>query len=195
MAWSRFIHGSGQIKNCAVTRGEDENDFVFLVVKDGERYYLELYDLGSSIYLDSWKVYDSTAENPADGYSAGAILWNKTKDETCPYDNIPAGFIDDGDEVFIGYDYSSYIKSMPVVAGELSAQKRIVKLYVRFIDSYLPVVKVTGLADEKFTTITPPYSGVGKVNYPGTTDRDVCFELETNGAKAVNILSVEAQLG
>jgi hypothetical protein len=84
---------------------------------------------------------------------------------------------------------------MPVVAGELSKRQRIANLYVRFLNSYLPVVSVTGLPDEKFTTITQlPYSGVGKVNYPGTTDRDVCFELKTDGVESCNILSVEAQL-
>ena len=199
MAWSRFIPGNGKIKNCAITRGDDENDLVFYVVESGSgantRYFLELYDLGSSIYLDSWKVFDVTAPDPADGYEAGALLWNKTKDKTCPYDNMPAAFYEDGDELYIGYDYRSYIKSMPVVAGELSARKRISSLYVRFLESYLPVIKVTSLPDEKFTTITSlPYSGVGKVNYPGMTDRDVCFELEANGNKPVNILSVEAQL-
>ena len=199
MAWSRIILGNGKIRNCAITRGDDENDLVFFVVESGSganiRYFLETYDLGSSNYLDCWKVYDTEAQTPADGYVTGAILWNKTKDQTCPYDNIPTGFISEGDEVYIGYDYRSYIKSMPVVAGELSARKRISSLYVRFLDSYLPVIKVTGLPDEHFTTITSlPYSGVGKVNYPGITDRDVCFELEADGNKPVNILSVEAQL-
>ena len=199
MAWSRLITASGLIKNCAITRGEDENDFVFFVVQDGTgqdaRYFLELYDLAGSVFLDGWKVYDNTQLNPADGYTEGAILWNKTKNITCDYDDIPQDFIDDGDEVYIGYDYRSYIKSMPVVAGELSKRQRITSLYVRFLNSFLPVVKVTDLPDEKFTTITQrPYSGVGKVNYPGITDRDVCFELEAKGTEPVNILSVEAQL-
>ena len=114
---------------------------------------------------------------------------------TCFYDNIPEGFIEPGNEIYIGYAFESYIKSMPVVAGELSKRQRIASLYVRFLNSYLPVVKVTSLPDEKFTTITTlPYSGVGKVNYPGSTDRDVCFELSTDGVRPVNILSVEAQL-
>lgn len=198
MAWSRFIHGKGKIRNCAVTRGDDENDLVFFVVQEGSgaeaRYFMEELDLGTSFYIDSWKVYDATAQDPTDGYTDGAILWNKTKDNTCPYDNIPDGFIEEGDEVYIGYDFTSYIKSMPVVAGELSKRQRIANLYVRFLNSYLPVVKVADLPNEKFTTITQlPYSGVGKVNYPGSTDRDVCFELKAGGIKSVNILSVEAQ--
>ena len=197
MAWSRCILGNGKIRNCAVTRGEDENDLVFFVVKDGTdaepHYYLELLDLGSNLFLDGWKVYDSTAVNPTAGYNGTARLWNKTKDDMCFADNIPSGFIGTGDEVYIGYVYESYLKSMPVVAGELSTKKRIAQLYVRFLNSYLPIVKFTGLPDEKFTTIREePYSGVGKINYPGTTDRDVCFELGTVGVRPVNILSVEA---
>ena len=199
MAWSRFIHGKAKVISCAVTRGEDENDLIFFLVQEGSgnnaRYFLELLDFGMNRYLDSWKLYDTTALNPADGYTAGAILWNKTKDITCPYDDIPEGFIETGNEVYIGYSFLSYIKSMPVVAGELSKRQRIASLYVRFLNSYMPVVKCTDLPDEKFTTITQlPYSGVGKVNYPGTTDRDVCFELKADGVKPVNILSVEAQL-
>lgn len=199
MAWNRLVHGKAKIINCAITRGEDENDLVFFAVKEGSgneaRYFLELLDLGNSFYIDSWKVYDTTAQSPADGYTDGAILWNKTKDKTCEYDDIPQDFIETGDEVYIGYCYESYIKSMPVVAGELSKRQRISSLYVRFLNSYMPVVKCTDLPDEKFTTITQlPYSGVAKVNYPGSTDRDVCFELKTDGVKPVNILSVEAQL-
>lgn len=199
MAWSRCILSSGKIRNCAVTRGEDENDLVFFVVKDGTdadpHYYLELLDLGSNLFLDGWKVYDSTAVNPTAGYNGTARLWNKTKDDMCFADNIPSGFIGTGDEVYIGYVYESYLKSMPVVAGELSTKKRIAQLYVRFLNSYLPIVKFTGLPDEKFTTIREePYSGVGKINYPGTTDRDVCFELGTVGVRPVNILSVEAMM-
>ena len=198
MAWGRLIVSGGKVRNCAVTRGYDESDLVFFVVQSGTdnpRYFLELYDMGNDIFLDSWKPYNTASLNPADGYNTGAILWNKTKDITCPYDAIPLDFIDSGDEVYIGYDYRSYIKSMPVVAGELSAKKQIKALYLYLLESYLPVVKVTGMSDEHFTTIqTLPYSGLAKVNYPGITDRDAHFELEATGTKPVNILSVEAQL-
>lgn len=199
MAWNRLEHGKAKIISCAITRGEDENDLIFFAVQEGSgneaRFFMELLDLSKTFYLDSWKLYDTTAVDPADGYTDGAILWNKTKDQTCDYDDIPDDFIEAGDEVYIGYIYESYIKSMPVVAGELSQRKRISSLYVRFLNSYMPVVKCTDLPDEKFTTITQlPYSGVAKVNYPGNTDRDVCFELKTDGVKPVNILSVEAQL-
>ncbi|MBO7732248.1 MAG: hypothetical protein J6S67_06840, partial [Methanobrevibacter sp.] len=190
MAWSRIIMDVGKIRNCAVTRGDDENDLIFFVVEDNQHYYLEVLDLGTEVYLDSWKVY----ENSTSGYSNGAVLYNETSGETCPYDDIPTGFINTGDVVYIGYKFRSYIKSMPVISNDPSRRLRITALLVRFLDSYRPVLKCPGLSDEKFTAIkTVPYSGIAKATYPGSTDHDVCFELEAIEPEPVNILSVDAQ--
>ena len=189
-AWSRIVMHERKIKNCAVTRGYDENDYIFFVVKDGDNYYLELLDYGSEIYIDSYKLFDGTVT----GYTAGAILFNKTKNITCPYDNIPEDFINEGDVVYIGYLYRSYIKSMPVIGRDPSRRIRITDLLVRFLNSYKPVMKVPGLADEKFNSIqNVPYSGISKVTYPGVTDHDVYFELEAADVEPVNILSIDAQ--
>lgn len=193
MAWSRLIMHKGKIKSCAVTRGEDENDLIFFVVKDGNNYFMEMLDLGSDVYLDSRKAYVN-AES-ATGYSAGAVIFNATKNMHCPYDDIPTGFIAEGDTAYIGYLFTSYIKSMPVVGRDPSRRQRITNLLVRFLDSYKPIMKCTGLADETFTSIKEvPYSGIAKVTYPGVTEHDVCFELEATEPVRVNILSIDAQL-
>ena len=194
MAWGRIVMQKGKVRNCAVTRGEDENDLIFFVVQDGNNYFLETLDYGNELYLDSWKVYDTTALDPAAGYTSGAILYNFTTGLTCPYDNIPTGFINEGDVVYIGYKYTSYIKSMPVIGNDPSKRLKISALLVRFLNSYKPVVKIPTLADEHFNTIqNVPYSGIGKVTYPGVTDHDVCFEIEAGEVDPVNILSVDAQ--
>ena len=196
MAWSRFTMEKGKIKNCAVTRGDDENDLVFLVVQDGEDanhipyYYLELLDLGKDVYLDSWNDYTGVTT----GYTDGAVLYNATSGKTCDYDDIPSGFIGAGDDIYIGYKYKSHIKSMPVIGNDPSKRLRISALLVRFLESYKPVMKCGDLPDEKFTSIkTVPYSGIAKVTYPGVTDHDVTFELEASEPVPVNILSVDAQ--
>lgn len=196
MAWSRLIMSVGKVHNCAVTRGDDENDLIFFVVEDGEDanhdplYYLEMLDLGSTIYLDSHSDYTGVTTS----YNNGAILYNKTTGEKCPYDNIPTGFVGDGDIVYIGYPFTSYIKSMPVIGKDPSKRIRITSLLVRFLESYRPVMKCTDMPDEKFTSIqSVPYSGIAKVTYPGITDHDRCFELEANDVDPVNILSVDAE--
>ena len=197
MAWSRLSMSVGKIRNCAVTRGDDENDFIFLVVEDGEDanhnplYYLEMLDLGSNIYLDSWSDYTGVTT----GYNTGAILYNKTTGQQCEdLENIPDSFVHDGDIVYIGYKFTSYIKSMPVIGNDPSKRLRISALLVRFLNSYKPVMKCTDLPNEKFTSIqNVPYSGIAKINYPGVTDHDRYFELEADDVDPVNILSVDAQ--
>ena len=192
MAWGRFTMTKGKIRSCAVTRGDDENDLVFFVVEDNGSYFLELWDLGTSLYLDSRSPYvDSSSLT---GYSAGAVLFNATTQQHCPYDDIPSDFINEGDVVYVGYLYKSYIKSMPVVGNDVTKKQRISALQVRFLESFRPILKVAGLPDEKFTSIkTVPYSGIAKVTYPGQTDHDVCFELEAEEPEPVTILSIDAQ--
>lgn len=149
-----------------------------------------MIDPGNQVFLDSWSEYDPEIT----GYY-GATLWNKNTGKTCSADDIPENFMQPEDKVYIGYPIRSYIKSMPVMANDPTGKKRITNLIVRFLDSYMPVLKVTGLPDEKFTTITDlPYSGVAQITYPGSSNRDVYFELETTDINPVTILSVNANI-
>jgi len=196
MGWNRITRTSGAIKDLAVTRGPDENDLVFMVVQDGkdaagkDLFYIERLDAGQKIYLDSWKVYaGSTA-----GYTDKAYVYNATQNKTAPADDIPADFSADTDEVYIGYLIKSYIKSMPVMNNDPTGKKRIVSLLVRFLESDMPVLKVTGLPDENFYDVEAPFSGIKEITYPGQSDRDVFFELETTSCKNTCILSVNAKI-
>lgn len=199
MAWSRIALENGRIRSCAVTRGDDENDLVFFVVQEGTgveaEYFLELFDLGDEVYLDSRKIYNPESLLPLDGYDEDkAILFNQTQNKTCNANDIPNDFIAENDVVYVGYKLRSYIKSMPVLSNDVTARKRISALQVRFLNSYMPVMKCTDLPDEKFTTVqSVPYSGIARINMPGITDHDVYFELEAEQPEAVNILSVDAQ--
>lgn len=189
MAWNRNTRTHGKYINVAVTRGDDEYDLIFFLVKDGEKYFIEMQDNLQEVYLDSWKLYEDTEDYNNDK----AILWNKTKSTTCKINQIPEDFIEEDDEVYIGYPIISYIKSMPVLSNDPTGRKRITSLQLRFLNSYMPVVKCPGLSDEHFYNVTPPFSGVKEVTYPGVTERDVTFELEADGVDPVNILTVNAK--
>lgn len=196
MAWNHLIMSKCRIMDCAVTRGYNANDFVFFSVKDGNDYYLEVLDMENSIYLDSCQEWRPTYTTVTAQYNDGAKIYNSDTDVLVDYDDVPDDFYHEGDWCWIGYPIKSYIKSMPIVGRDPSKPVRIAKLQVRFFNSWKPVVKVTGLPAEKFNTIRDadlPYSGVAYINYPGQTDHDVCFEIETDGMKPVNILSVDAQ--
>lgn len=189
LGWYRMKHGKGKIKNTAVIRGYDQWDIMYFIAEKDGNYTLEMLDPGQKVYLDSWRVYAGSSE----GYDENAaVLYNATKDVVCTLSDIPQGFSDAGDVVYIGYKYESDIISMPVVNN--NEKKRIVALNTRFLNSYMPVMKCTGVADEKFIGTQVPFSGVRKINYPGASDYDVTFELKTDEPKPVNILSVDAVL-
>lgn len=171
MAWNRIRHGKGLLKSCAVTRGSGYCDLVYFSVQDGTDFYLEKLDLDSKVYLDSYEV--------------------KAEDKEYPEDMSE---VQDGEVVYIGYQYESIILSMPVVTQDISQKKRIVDLYVRFNNSFMPVMKTTGMPDEYFTGVEEPFSGVKKIEYPGKSEIDVTFELTINDPVPCNILSVDASL-
>lgn len=175
MGWNRIEHGHGKLKSCAITRGDGYSDLIYFTVYDGTRYYLEMLDTEEEVYLDSWtKVLKTQFDEST--LTTGQTWYEK------------------GDYVYIGYEFESVILSMPVVTQDISQKKRIVNLYVRFNDSYMPVMKTTGKPDEYFSGVTEPFSGVKKIDYPGVSDIDVTFELAISKPVKCNILSVDASI-
>ena len=171
MGWTRIESEYGAIKSCAVTRGDDESDLTYFSVKEGDKYYLELLDPLQKVYLDSWKEYE---EGDEDNYTSDAV---KTEDGK-----------------YIGYKFESKVTSLPIIASDPTAKKRIVNLLVRFLDSYMPVMECTDSDTEYFTDIEEPYSGIAQIDYPGVTDRDVTFTISIDDPKCCNILAVNAKL-
>lgn len=171
MGWNRIRHASGEITSCAITRGSGYSDLIYFAIKEGEEYSLQMIDFESEVFLDDWiKVTDE--QEPIEGYEK----------------------VTDGEDVYIGKPYESLILSMPVVTQDISQKKRIVNLYVRFNNSYMPVMKTTGMPDEFFIGVEAPFSGVKKIDYPGTSDIDVTFELTFSEPHQCNILSVDASV-
>lgn len=193
MAWTHLTHGEGKIDSIAVTRGNKDADIVFASVKDGENYYLEKLDTGRKIYLDSWKEY--SAEGDYSEYKADAVLYNATTKKQIAIADVEnnADFISEDDIVYVGYIFESVILSMPVIAGDPQAKKRIATLYVRFTDSFMPVMEIGNLK-EYFTSETEPFSGIKQITYPGQSDRDVDFKISIDKPEDCCILSVNAVL-
>ncbi|MCQ2397953.1 MAG: hypothetical protein MJ052_01450 [Sphaerochaetaceae bacterium] len=191
MGWNRISHASGKIVSCAVTRGDMQSDIVFYVVKEGDgpeaRYFLERYDGNKEVYLDSWKLYK--ADMDLSEYGENIVFYNETTGEECSQEDIA-----EGDIVYVGRHFESVISSMPIIANDPTGKKRITNLLVRFLESYMPVMKIDGLSDEKFNGVEEPYSGIRNITYPGISDRDVTFTLAIDKAKACNILAVNAAL-
>ena len=195
MAWGNLILGKGRIQSVAVTRGEGTSDLIYLSVKHENDFYLERIDLNKEEYLDSWKTFK---DEDLEVYTDEAVIYNKTTDKEITVkdfkDIIKQVFINEGDEVIIGYSYKSLIRSMPIVAQDSTGQKRITNLLVRFYNSYRPELEVTGRKAEQFTGFTEPFSGIKDIVYPGDSDRDVTFTLSMEKTKPCTILAVNAKL-
>jgi hypothetical protein len=108
--------------------------------------------------------------------------------------DIPADFMAENDIVYIGYKFVSLLKSMPIVANDVTAKKRITNLLVRFVDSFMPIIKCGDLPDEHFNNEKESFSGVKSVIYPGNSERDVTFTIHIDNPVRCNILSVNAKV-
>lgn len=187
LAWSRCTHGNALIKSCCVTRGDKQNDLIYVSVFDNGEYYLELLDDNNKVYLDS---YDLFTPSKVMNYQNNAIVYNETKDLISNINEIPDDFINAGDVVYIGYNYFSELHSLPIVDN--SEKKRIVNLQIRFLNSFMPFLTFDEAPDERFNNVKEPYSGIQKITIPGKSEKDVFFKIKYNGVKAVNILSINA---
>lgn len=190
MAWSRMRHGNGKITSTAVTRGDAASDIMYFCVQnlDDGKFYLERLDPAAKIYLDGWTLYD-----PGKIYEADKMLFNNSTGEFMKYGDIAghSDFISTGDKVYIGSLYESLICSMPVLTNDPTGKKRITRLLVRFVDSYMPEMHVADLPPERFDG--ERYSGIKPLTYPGSSDRDVDFTITMTDPLECNILAVNAE--
>lgn len=190
MGWQRISHAQGSFSSCAVVRGDGPNDLIYMAVETEEGFFLEQMDEGSGVHMDSWETYD-----PQKTYGDSFVIYNESKDKVhnLKDGDVPTGFMSDGDTVIVGVPFRCTLTSLPVVNGDPTGKKRIVNLTVRFLDSYMPVMKC-GNVEEFFTDVAVPYSGVRKIDYPGVSDRDVSFTLDSQDPHRVCILCVNALL-
>jgi len=166
-AWGRFTT-NGEIISAAVIPGFDGYDELFLIVKRGSNFFLEVLREADETYLDCHKKY----EDDRTGFSDDAV-------------------IHDG---FIGYNYSSRMRSMPVLANNKMKPNNIKNIIFRFLDSFMP--KIKSLPNDVINTISKeePYTGVHKILFPGSWDTDVMFELIHDKPTNCKILAISAEV-
>lgn len=194
MAWGRVELGSGLARSVAVTRGDGGCDIAYLLVEDRDGgFWLERLDMDAGVYLDGWSAFTGSTA----GYGPDAVIVNDMTGEWVTADdwdsgNYPAGFIGSGDTAHIGWRYGSLMRSMPVVGSDPTGRKRIVKLLVRFHDSARPWLSIEGKDAEVFTDFDGYFTGIKEIGYPGKSERDVTFTLETDEPRRCAVLAVNA---
>ena len=186
MAWSRTVHGSGQIKSTAIVRGSDDSDIIYCAVLEGDTWTLQRLDPNIPVYLDSFYEWDHEGTIPQN-----MTLFNASKNEEWS-DSVNLEDWKD-DTVYVGAVYESVLSSMPVSTQDPTTKKRITGLLVRFLESYMPVLQMKGMNDELFSPESLPYTGVIQITFPGNYDRDVIWTLKQEDARPSCILSINAE--
>jgi hypothetical protein len=194
-AWGR-ITTNGMIKSVATLPGRSGYDNVYLAVKRGDGFFLEILagqDYGETdpakpdypVYLDSGKPWDGDAS----GYTADAAVYDETDNKVYPLTQAPIP----GHRMWAGYPYTSMIRSMPVLANDRMKPNIIKNMYIRFLDSFMPRIRSlpNGMEDRVYQE--EPYSGIAQINFPGAYARDVLFEIIHKAPTRCRILSINAE--
>lgn len=153
-----------------------------------------MFQSGDGVYLDSRTVMTGLEGSTISSYGANAVLYNTRTSASCPKSTIPEGFALETDEIHIGYPYESIMESMPVVKDAANAQKRIVSLMIRFLDSFVPAISNPQTNKEETQTAEEPFSGVLKIPFAGSYDRDVTWRIRATKPGPCSVLSVFAQI-
>jgi hypothetical protein len=192
MGWSRYAIAGGTVLSCATVPGNNGYDDVYLAVRRGSGVALELLEEEADVYLDGYALYSGSGI--LNRYGAPAVIYDKTANRIYPLSAPPAAGAIAGHAVYIGYPFESRMRSMPVLTDKPNEQKRISAVLLRFKDSFLPSVEAFPVTSvERITGREEPFSGVVRVPFPGTHDRDVMVVLATDKPGPCTVLSVNAE--
>jgi hypothetical protein len=166
--------------------GQDEN--VYVARKDGKGVWLDVLvdSIGRKehIFLDSWKENGDKAE-----YDSDAVLYDLNNDRVYLYDMLgPPG------EYYIGYPYTSKMRTLPTVGFGDMRPVRLPRVKVRLLDSCMPFINGYPEGDELNPNIITDQqnrrSGVFDVPVPGTNHRDAAYEIYTMYPDSLSILAI-----
>lgn len=192
-AWTKIVLGNGKIKNIVTVPGLKGFDDVYFEVERKGIFYLEKIaetEKNKTIYLDSFSKY--TSETQTDEYELSSVFIPKER-KIFKLEELPDEYKDFSKEMYIGYEYTSTVESLPVINSADNNKKRIAALLIRFLDSYLPLVSQTETREQTIYE-KEPFSGVVSVPVEGNFNRDVFFKLKMKRPERCEILAVNANL-
>jgi hypothetical protein len=216
-AWGR-IRTNGNIESVATVPGGSGYDDVYLiveriverivegVVEKKPAYFLEMLAErrrstdapDAEVFLDSYQKWTGKAE----GYETDAAVYDELNNKTYTIDEaeaVPAWT--EEHPTWIGYPYTSRVRSMPILANNQMKPNNIKSLSIRLNDSFLPKIGSFSLQDGQGRpgavdriSRREPYGGIVQVPFPGVWDRDVFFELIHDTPTRCRVLAVNAEV-
>jgi len=191
----RFIEG--KIISCAVLPGEDGFDDVYMIVKrkigDVYKYYLERLREEGTVYLDSWSEWKWETEEERNEllgkYGDDAVIYSEKENKILDLKDAGASSCEEHRK-YIGYQYKSVFKSMPVIQDEKMKPVNMTTMNVRLLDSFMPNVWGTGKGDN-----AGPITGVSKkVKQFGGQSPTLQFDIVHDDPNRCCVLSVYTEV-
>ncbi|MDR0730365.1 MAG: hypothetical protein LBF63_01765 [Treponema sp.] len=197
-AWGRIIT-CGAVKSVATMPGESGYDEVYLIAERSGAFFLERLDERGRVYLDSNRPWTGSQDDWDRYDNHAAVVYDGTDDRVYPANEAPApGDFSPPHRMYIGYPFTSRVKSMPVLANDRMKQNNIKALKVRFRDSFMPKVRSEPNGVENTIPFRGKpgegFSGVVNVPFPGVYERDVFFEFVFEEPRRCEILAVNAEV-
>jgi hypothetical protein len=186
-AWGRVVT-EGQIVSAATLPGLSGYDDLYLVVKRNNAWYLERLEEGGTVYLDSFTPWAGSQGD----YANNAVIYDAGTNKTYPVTRPPAQYA--AGKTWVGYPYTSRVRSMPVLANDRMKPNNIKSLSIRFHDSFMPRIKSPNNGREDTVSRPEPYTGIVPVPFPGVFDYDVFFELIADAPVPCRVLAVNAEV-
>jgi hypothetical protein len=186
-AWGR-VTTAGHIMSTATLPGESGYDDLYLVVKRNNAFYLERLEEGEGVYLDGFTPWAGSKG----GYANAAVIYDEVNKKTYPVTQPPAPYT--AGKTWVGYPYTSRVRSMPVLANDRMKPNVIKSLSIRFHDSFMPRIKSPNNGREDTIPKPEPYSGIIPIPFPGVYDFDVFFELIHDAPTRCRVLAVNAEV-
>jgi hypothetical protein len=207
-AWGRIVT-EGRVLSVATLPGESGFDDVYLLVERKGVCFLERLEERERTYLDSYQEWQNNAPRQlasdngffivsldgrqiiAGDYDEDAVVYDETDNKEWPVNLAPPP--DPAHKMWVGYLYASRMRSMPVLANDQMKVNIIKTLSVRFIESYMPLVKTRDSGPAEHIFQEEPCTGIVQIPFPGSYERDAFLELLHDGPTPCRVLAINAE--
>jgi hypothetical protein len=198
--WSRVTSGAGTIIGSAAVSINGADALRAAVIQDADGTVPvcaipESMGEPGDIFLDAWRVYSSSSQlalyrgdEVIDGrVIKGAVIWDRETGETRPLTDPPVP----GPDRYIGYPYTSRMRTLPLAASQGLKPVRIARARFRFLESALPFIRgYPSGAVNRITAHNPGryLDGVSDIPVPGNVELDAAFEVFTEEPEPLSVI-------
>jgi hypothetical protein len=199
-AWSRISCGGSAVLDTAVNSVRANPAHRLIAARDDKGICIaqcaECYGETGDVFLDLWRDFSSVSL--ISEYGAGAVVFDSVTRSVMPASSQPPP--EPGRGRYIGYAYTSRLRTLPAEAAQALRPGRVVRTRFRFLESHLPFIR--GFPSGECNRIVSPYwregvdvpaDGVADVPVPGNVELDAAYEVFSDVPAPLSIICVATE--